>query len=146
MVSFFNWLNEYSISNEIIDKQHRYFFDLVNEIINPYNDQQKTYHNFLALYHYTRYHFRDEEDLMQRYQYPGYDEHIKEHNELTTMLDEISAGINNEETKSAEVTDFISRWLLDHVLGKDILLGEFLRQQIAITSHDNQTTTITSAN
>ena len=59
----FVWLNEYNIGHDTVDQQHQYLFNLANLIVNPYNDQQKTYHNVVALYQYVREHFRNEELL-----------------------------------------------------------------------------------
>lgn len=129
MSTYFTWLDEYNIGSNTIDQQHKYLFDLANQIVDPHNDQQKTYHNVLALFHYTRQHFKGEEELMKRYNYSGYEEHAKEHDLLTKRLNEISAGINGGATSPSDVMKFMSSWLLDHILGKDILLGDFLRQQ-----------------
>lgn len=131
MTNRFIWLDEYNIGNDIIDRQHQYMFNLANEIVDPNNDRQKTHHNVLALYHYVREHFKAEAELMKQYDFWDYDEHIKEHGELSNRLDEISFGIIRGETSPDEVIRFMSGWLLDHILGRDILLGDFLRQQKA---------------
>lgn len=128
MSIYFTWQDEYNIGNEHIDQQHRYMFNLANEIVDPNNDQQKTHHNVLALYHYVREHFKAEAELMKKYEYWDYEAHIKEHGELSNRLDEISFGIIRGETSRAEVMKFMRGWLLDHILGRDVLLGNFLRQ------------------
>ncbi|MGR8930660.1 MAG: bacteriohemerythrin [Gammaproteobacteria bacterium] len=125
----FIWLDEYKIGNDIIDEQHRYLFDLANRIVAPYNDQQKTHQNVLSLYHYVREHFREEEALMRQFGYPGIDEQIKEHELLAKRLHEISAGILRGNIKKDDVMKFMRNWLLDHILGKDMLLGEFFRDK-----------------
>ena len=126
-MSTFIWLDEYKIGDDLIDQQHQYLFDLANQIVAPYNDQQKTHQNVLTLHHYVREHFREEESLMKEYEYPGYEEQVKEHNLLANRLHEVSSGILTGEIKREEVIEFMRNWLLDHILGKDMLLGEFLR-------------------
>ncbi|MGY6275432.1 bacteriohemerythrin [Methylomonas sp. MgM2] len=123
----FIWLDEYKIGHHIIDQQHQYLFDLANQIVAPYNDQQKTHQNVLSLYHYVREHFREEEALMKQYDYPGYEDQVNEHNLLERRLHEISAGILTGEIKPEDVMKFMRNWLLDHILGKDTQLGDFLR-------------------
>lgn len=140
MTTYFSWLDEYNIGSDTIDQQHKYLFDLANQIVDPHNDQQKTYHNVLALYHYTRQHFKGEEALMKQYNYSGYEEHVKEHDLLTKRLDEISAGINGGETSRTDVMEFMRGWLLDHILGKDVLFGDFLRQHNGFVNHNKHTT------
>lgn len=131
----FTWRDEYQIGNDTIDQQHQYLFDLANQIVDPKNDQQRTYHNVLALYHYVREHFKNEEDLMAQCNYAGYEEQVKEHDLLAKRLAEISSGINSGETCPDDVMGFMRNWLLDHILGKDILLGDFLSKHPESASH-----------
>lgn len=128
-MSVFTWLNAYKIGDEAIDSQHEYLFDLANEIVDPFNDAQKTHHNVLALFHYVREHFAMEEALMKEFNYPAYAEHVKEHQVLTQKLQEIGNSIVIGKIGPDHVMQFMRAWLLQHILGKDILLGEFLRQQ-----------------
>lgn len=128
-MSNFTWLDEYKIGHDVIDQQHQYLFDLANRIVAPYNDQQKTHQNVLTLYHYVREHFRDEEALMKQYNFPGYAEQVKEHELLEKRLHVISSGILTGEIKGEDVMKFMRSWLLDHILGKDMLLGEFFREK-----------------
>jgi len=125
----FIWLDEYKIGDEIIDQQHEYLFDLANQIVDPENDAQKTHLNVLALYHYFREHFKDEESLMKQYNYPDYEEHVKKHENLTKKLREINDGIVTGEISLQDVTEFMQNWVHGHILGEDLILGQFLRQQ-----------------
>lgn len=128
-MSNYIWLDEYKIGDETIDRQHEYLFDLANQIIDPLNDSQKTYHNVVALHHYVKEHFRDEEALMRESNYADYKEHIKEHTMLSQKLTGITAGIINGESSREDIMLFMRGWLLEHILGKDLLLGKFLRQR-----------------
>ena len=128
-MSVFTWLEAYKIGDEDIDRQHEYLFSLANEIVDPFNDAQKTHHNVLALFHYVKEHFAAEEALMKQYNYAGYAEHVEEHKVLTQKLQEISNRIVIGKIGPDHVMQFMRAWLLEHILGKDILLGEFLRQR-----------------
>jgi hemerythrin len=128
-MSSFTWLDAYKIGDDTIDRQHQYLFDLANQIVDPFNDAQKTHLNVLALYHYFREHFKDEESLMKQYDYAGYEEHVKKHEELTQKLTEISTGILSGEIGPDDVIVFMNSWVCEHILGEDLLLGDFLRQQ-----------------
>lgn len=129
MSKYFTWLDEYRIGNDTIDKQHQYLFDLANRIVDPTNDQQKTHHNVLALNHYVTEHFKNEEALMKQCDYSGYEEQVKAHDLLTKRLAEFSYGIIRDEVAADEVMKFMRNWLLDHILGKDVLLGDFLSRR-----------------
>jgi hemerythrin len=126
-MSSFKWLDDYKIGNDTIDQQHQYLFDLANQIVDPYNDVQKTHHNVIALYHYVHEHFIDEESLMRQCNFPGYEEHVKEHQALTQRLREISTGIIRGAISKDSIMSFMCSWVLEHILEKDKMLGEFLR-------------------
>jgi len=91
--------------------------------------RKKTHLNVLALYHYFREHFKDEESLMKQYNYPDYEEHVKKHENLTKKLREINDGIVTGEISLQDVTEFMQNWVHGHILGEDLILGQFLRQQ-----------------
>jgi hemerythrin len=132
----FQWLDEYKIGDAAIDKQHEYLFDLANQIVDPDNDQQKTYHNIMALYHYVKEHFKAEEAIMKLRKYVDYDEHIKEHVLLSKRLDEISSQVIRGDTGPDEVMRFMRSWLLEHILGRDVLLGDFLHHKQECVGHE----------
>lgn len=131
MSTKFQWLDDYKIGDAVIDQQHQYLFELANQIVDPDNDQQKTHHNLLALYHYVKEHFRAEEAIMKLHNYADYSEHVKEHAQLSKRLDEINSDVICGEIGRDEVMKFMRHWLLDHILGRDILLGDFLRDKQA---------------
>ena len=125
----FIWLDEYKIGDDTIDQQHEYLFELANQIVDPDNDAQKTHLNVLALYHYFREHFKDEESLMKQNNYSDYAEHVKKHEELTKKLREINDGIVTGEISLQDVKEFMQNWVHGHILGEDLILGKFLSQQ-----------------
>lgn len=131
----FRWLNEYNVGYDAIDRQHQYLFDLANQIVDPNNDQQKTHLNVMSLNHYVKEHFKDEEALMKKYNFPGYEEQVKEHDLLTKRLAEISPGIITGDVRQEEVVKFMRNWLLHHIIGKDVPLGDFLREVEAGNCH-----------
>ncbi len=124
----FVWLDEYKIGHDTVDAQHQYLFELANRIIDPNNDQQTTHLNVEALYEYTHSHFRDEELLMEQYNYPDYELHKKAHKRLIAELNAVSGGILTDETPRADVVKFMSDWLLIHILDEDMSFGNFLRK------------------
>jgi hemerythrin-like metal-binding protein len=116
------WLDEYNTGNETIDQQHRYLFDLANQIIDPYNDDQATHHKFLVLDHFLRDHFDEEERLMEACNFVGIDQHKKEHESLLSELNEIGQEIVRGEMNKDKIRTFMSYWLYDHFLKKDMAL------------------------
>ncbi|MGD0961302.1 MAG: hemerythrin family protein [Methylomonas sp.] len=138
MTANFIWLDQYKIGNPTIDQQHEYLFDLANEIVDPNNDQQKTYQNILSLYHYVREHFTAEENIMKETNCPGYEAHVKEHGQLVIKLSEITTGIISGETGKEDIMKFMCSWLLQHILKRDILLSECMHKQANNDPHMHQ--------
>ena len=59
MTVFFKWIDEYSIGIPEIDEQHRYMFQLANEIQYAEISEAEQYAD--KLYNYTKWHFSSEE-------------------------------------------------------------------------------------
>ncbi len=125
-ISSFNWLDEYKIGNLIIDKQHEHLFELANRIIDPYNDQQTTYLNSMALHDYINTHFKAEESLMEQCNYPDYKSHKEKHKLLTKKFDRLNSGILTDETIKEDVVKFMADWILVHILHDDMHFQSFL--------------------
>jgi hemerythrin len=124
----FIWHNEYLIGNETIDQQHKYLFDLANLILESKNTPILTKH-FMSLYKYVREHFRDEEALMKKFRYPGYEDQAQAHEQMLTRLCEISSNIHAEKWTRDEIMDFMQGKFLAHILEMDSLLGDFFYRQ-----------------
>jgi hemerythrin len=80
----------------------------------------------MRLYQYTRTHFSHEESLMRRLDYPDTDEHVKQHDDLISQLDEFSQNIAKDNLIKADLEEFISLWFLTHIATFDTKLAAFL--------------------
>ncbi|WP_353258673.1 bacteriohemerythrin [Prochlorothrix hollandica] len=76
------WRDEYCTGNEVIDRQHKHLF----EVINSLHDAMLAGHGVDVLqqtlneiYQYTMAHFQTEESIMLSNDYPGYPEHKAMH-------------------------------------------------------------------
>jgi hemerythrin len=78
---------------------------------------------------YTDFHFSAEEKIMADHDYPGLDYQKKQHQEFRATLDNIVADFKEEGPTKALATSinvFLHNWLIDHIKGVDLMLGEFL--------------------
>ncbi|KOR27636.1 hemerythrin, partial [Achromatium sp. WMS1] len=85
MTQFLAWSEEISVGVEEIDEQHKVLLNLINEL----NDamQARRSHDVITsiinkLSEYTRIHFAVEESLMRILNYPDYESHKAQHEEL----------------------------------------------------------------
>ncbi|MGD0960010.1 MAG: bacteriohemerythrin [Methylomonas sp.] len=121
------WRNSYKTGNKTIDEQHEKLFELANLVADPANDPQKTHHNLLALKHYVKEHFDDEEKIMKQCDFEDYSEHAAEHADLLIQLDDIGADIITNELGVDEIMSRMQSWLFGHFFKKDMRLIEYLQ-------------------
>src|SRR5512139_1687724 len=83
------WSDELSVGIQEIDEQHKVLVGLVNDMHRAIHEHHgsDTARNILEqLGDYTRVHFAVEESLMRIFDYPGYEEHKKQHEELIAQF------------------------------------------------------------
>ncbi len=80
---------------------------------------------FLAMY--VNHHFKLEEEYMDIYYYPDIKSHKKEHKDYVKrikLIREKFKEYNDEVIDKLLLT--LNKWILDHILGNDIKLGEYI--------------------
>jgi hemerythrin len=115
-----------------IDKQHKGLFKLSNEIYYlveaGVDDNERFRELFMALTDYTIDHFIYEEMYIQEEGFPGLEEHIVQHLEFSNRLRDICVGINKE-THIADIGEFVTTWLVDHVIHEDMKYKKFVEDK-----------------
>jgi len=135
------WSEKYSVNNFLLDSQHKKLIAIINELhtamkVARGNEIMQTI--FDELIWYTKEHFRTEEQIMQKFNYPAFKEHKAEHEELTEKVLKLQK--NYKEGKSLitmETMNFLKSWLINHIEGtdkkyKDKIIGNSLNQKILI--------------
>jgi hemerythrin-like metal-binding protein len=132
------WFDYYNIGIESIDEQHRELFRMFNRVCDAVWDGQgresvQDFLNFLAEYAQT--HFSNEEFLMQRNSFPGYETHKLAHDALVAEVSAFLAKYATEDIASAHVVKVITalgEWTRNHIRSVDRELGAFLKEQEAV--------------
>jgi hemerythrin len=124
------WDSAYSIGVDAIDEQHRRLFEISNRFYDAWRvraGRDELCRIFDELLEYTRYHFAEEEALMQRIGYPGLAQHHRAHEELVDLVGrfrrQLESGTSGVETEALE---FVKTWLNIHVLEDDRDIGDHL--------------------
>ncbi|MCA1909128.1 MAG: hemerythrin domain-containing protein [Magnetospirillum sp.] len=87
------WTPALAVGDELIDSQHRAFFDEVNAVVSALHDgaPRQRVQRFLSDFIIAlARHFRDEELLLVRVNYPDYDHHQAEHRALMASVSALS--------------------------------------------------------
>lgn len=135
--SLYAFTSKYYVGVETIDKEHMRLFEIIadaNRVIHEefIPDKYDEIMRILAeLKDYTQVHFRDEEAIMERVNYPElvaqknahalFEEKLAEIN-----LDEID---DNQQEYLEELLDYLLSWLSVHIIHMDKKIGEFMKSE-----------------
>ena len=121
--SLIEWSDELSVGIQEIDEQHKVLVGLVNEMHRAILERHgsETAKEILGrLGDYTRIHFAVEESLMRIFDYPGYEERKKQHEELIRQFKECHAKVTTGSAAvSFQLLHFLKLWLSQHILESD---------------------------
>ena len=129
-MAIINWEKELSVNITELDEQHKKLIDIINDLHNAMlkgksrDILDKVLDNLID---YTKNHFRSEEILFEKYNYPDYLKHKKEHDDLVKQVLEIQ-----EKYKSGKknVFGFFVGQIMKETKGKanPKLVNELLKQ------------------
>jgi hemerythrin len=127
------WSKDLTVGVAEIDEQHQRWIERLNDVAAAMDAQRGPVEVGRALdflTDYTQLHFSTEESLMAAAGYPELKAHVGQHGELTAALEELVRDLAEEGAtqKLAEtVNTYLGKWLLEHIRGRDLKFGEFLR-------------------
>jgi len=123
MGKFVEWSDELSVGIEEIDEQHKVLVGLINEMHDAIHDRhgsEAVQGVLTQLADYTRIHFAVEESLMRILNYPGYEEHKAQHEELVGHMVELQEKVAAGKTAIGfELMHFLKVWLTKHIMDDD---------------------------
>jgi len=129
----FKWKDAYCCRITGIDFQHRKLFEIGSRVfeVASLKDEFDHYDEIVKILEelkaYTVYHFGYEEELMQKYGYPGYENHKIEHDLFIKKV----SGIERKDIDGAqketifEIISFIADWIAGHILKTDMAYRDF---------------------
>lgn len=132
-MSLINWDESYSVNIKKIDEQHKELVKLVNELHDAMsqgaaNDVLSKVLN--SLVDYTIIHFNTEEELFKSYNYPDAQNHKTEHDKLTQQVKDFQGKFRDgKSTITYELMDFLSDWLINHILDSDKKYSSYLKSR-----------------
>lgn len=132
-MSLILWNNGYSVNIRSIDSQHQRLVEMINKL----HDAMKKGESNAALSGilndmaaYTLVHFKTEEELFAKYNYPMQDKHKAEHKafveKVSAFIEEFKSG---RKTLSIDVMNFLTQWLTKHISGEDKAYTPFLNSK-----------------
>lgn len=129
-----SWKSEYDIGIREIDEQHRKLVDMLVELQQAVmsedcdGDIGARLMTFVKL---IKTHLHDEESLMRRISFSGYEEHKRQHEHLieqfVLLLQRLRSG---DDLTPADLVEFMRRWLIDHIVEEDAEIGKELHARL----------------
>lgn len=115
-----------------IDEEHRKLFELIANTDNELRNNGDSIENALLLINelkqYAISHFAHEEAYMESIHDPELARQQKEHAAFVSKINSYSfANVTDESARAIilELLEYLSKWLMGHILGSDILIGQF---------------------
>ena len=120
-----------------IDEQHQEIFKRANQLIeiNKSTEGRKEGYERARelldfLQDYIVHHFKEEEKIQRKYDYPNYEEHKKIHDDLLQQTNELAEKFKHQEkqlTELAELNQFILNWLTKHIDQQDRKVVKYIK-------------------
>jgi len=133
------WNEKFNLGIQVIDDQHKELFrlmDLIQDLMTDAKDGIDCFDELesvlLELERYTRYHFEEEEKLMESVGYAKLDRHREEH---TAFIEKVQNTLDSDlDFQQVEVIEeiheFLLTWVSDHILETDVYYVEDLKKRL----------------
>lgn len=133
-MAVYQWSDEYSVGDPAMDAHHKRLFELIDELheaVDAGRGEQALGQIIDALSAYTRYHFEEEERMMERVGYPTLDAHRQLHREFVQQIQACEADLQRGATRVAtlKLLNTASKWLRDHIMNVDQGYSVLLEQE-----------------
>ena len=132
-MTLFEWNDDYSVGVKKFDRQHRKIFQIINDLHDAMKEgksEEKMGVILRRLENYADKHFNDEEKYMEKYDYSGFENQKKQHNQYIQKIKGFRKKYNTGEmTVSMEMMNFLKDWLSNHINGMDKKYSEFFEDK-----------------
>ncbi len=127
---FVEWKDEYSVGIDSIDQQHKKLLNLINQLQTAvdYSTGEEFERDALdELVDYTKTHFSYEEGLMRDNDYPDFEPHKLQHEEMFRKVGEVLAEYEkDQDTAMHNAAEYLKDWLINHINGTDKQYSSYL--------------------
>jgi hemerythrin len=134
-MAIFEWDDSLSVGDEKIDAQHRELIkriDVLAQHILQEKGREKIHNTLSFMIDYGDVHFSTEEEQMAGLDYPGFEEHKKQHEMFREITEKMKRDLDSKEDTeflASSVQRFLIDWLILHIKNEDMAFGEFLKEK-----------------
>ena len=131
-MAFLDWDDSYSVGHIEIDIQHRKLVNLINLLHDRMKEgkgKDASVGILKDLLEYADYHFKTEEDLMVKAEFPDLEKHREEHRSFEMKVHSMAMDAEKGEYLiSLELNEFLKNWLTSHIKGSDKQYAPYLNE------------------
>ncbi|MCX7820979.1 MAG: bacteriohemerythrin [Brevinematales bacterium] len=132
-MAYIDWSSELSVGVNLFDEQHKKLVGIINKLYDAMKEgkgRNVLGEIFNELIEYTKFHFKAEEEVFLKYDYPGYSEQQREHSKLTKEVMDLKDKYDKGNIFiTVEMLSFLKDWLSHHILEVDKKYGPYLKQK-----------------
>jgi len=129
-----DWSDLLSVDIKYIDAEHKELFNRINPLLTAMLDKKKSYNlvelsNYLS--DYIDFHFRHEEEMLRKHNYPKLEQHIKLHKAYEEDFRKIQERIKNKDYEALILIDIqekVVTWLIEHIASADKAYSTFMKE------------------
>ncbi|MFC1490325.1 bacteriohemerythrin [Candidatus Latescibacterota bacterium] len=131
-MAYIKWDDKLLINISVIDNQHQKLYELTNrlhaELLVGRGD--KVLGEILtSLVDYVKVHFAEEENYMEKYNYPHYEKHKIAHKEFISKIRGYIMKYKDKTPLLArEILIYLRGWYEEHIINIDKIFGAFLHE------------------
>jgi hemerythrin len=132
-MAIFEWNDSISLQIPVIDVQHKELLGWIsslNDEVQKGEGAQVIGDVLLKLISYVCFHFEEEERLLLSANYQDYTSHRQEHDNFVKRLQAIQEQFHDGEALSRNTLEFMSDWIVQHIMGTDQKYGPLLRSNM----------------
>ncbi len=140
MVFKFEWSENISVGNILLDKQHERLLAKINELMDAIFEKEDSlliYDAIRFLDSYVEEHFRDEEEYMLANSYPKLEEHRLLHEAFVMQYRNLKQKIFTEkpsELSLVEIENILAKWWISHIGQEDKKYANFIAEKKILDS------------
>lgn len=126
------WGPQFVLGIDFVDRQHKklieYIQDLEKVIKDHKKDDRRMFEILNNLVDYANSHFTQEQEMLKKISYSGYDEHVLEHKKFFDKISELESKVKASEPFFETILlAFLEQWLFGHISNDDRAYLNFIK-------------------
>ena len=131
-MAYIEWSNDYNVAVKKFNDDHKKLFDYINDLhrgmTSGFTIADMSY-ILKELIDYTRTHFKTEEKLMEKFDYPDLESHREEHAKLLEQVDDYYTDFQKgKKAFTLTLLQFLNEWITNHILDTDMKYKSFFKE------------------